>query len=220
MIWIPTNQTVSWHHPPKQPTQLHLRFHSIKTINNQQGNPQQGDLRGARRAETHCTVVFGKMWRHKNVQKNSVFFGGVVEAFFVGEILFCFFWVLFFLLRGFGMKRVSVLFYRVFFLLKGGNSKNACFKKDLHLDAMCIFFELWIKSKQQQKTMFEMSRCFVGAETLRLLNAQGSKGKIFQQFLGRVSETVFVSWMKIPKWFSHEKKWWKSPFPSIYTPKP
>ena len=202
------------------PKTTHTASPALPFHQDHQQSTRSPATRRSARGGAFRTACFGKMWRHKNVQKNSVLLG-VVEAFFVGEILFCFFWVLFFLLRGFGVKRVSVLFYRVFFSVEGRKPKNVCFKKDLHLDATFIFFELWIKSKQQQTTMFEMSRCFVGAETLRLLNAQGSKGKIFQQFLGRVSEMVFVSWMRIPypKSFSHGKNDWKSPFPSIYTPK-
>lgn len=74
------------------------------------------------------------------MQKNSVLLG-VVEAFFVGEILFCFFWVLFFFVQGIrGEAGFGVFLSGVFFLLKGGNPKNVCFKRDLHLDAMFVFF--------------------------------------------------------------------------------
>lgn len=121
------------------PKTTHTASPALPFHQDHQQSTRSPATRRSARGGAFRTACFGKMWTHKNVQKNSVLLG-VVEAFFVGEMLFCFFWVLFFLLRGFGVKRVSVLFYRVFFSVEGRKPKNVCFKKDLHLDATFVFF--------------------------------------------------------------------------------
>lgn len=129
MLWIPINQTV-YHDiiPQNNPhsftcASIPSRPSTINKVTRNKEICEGGAFRTALR-------FFGKMWRKKYVQKNSVF---LLAIFFVFSG--CFFcwgdsgW------SGFWCFSIGCCF-----LLKGGNPKNVCFKKDLHLDAMFIFF--------------------------------------------------------------------------------
>lgn len=77
----------------------------------------------------HCG--FSEKCEEKNMCKRTVFFCWRFFLFFRG-VFFC--W------GDSGWSGFWCFSIGCCFLLKGGNPKNVCFKKDLHLDAMFIFF--------------------------------------------------------------------------------